>query len=469
MITRRSALQFALSALAGLGEIAAARYPISAEFYEDVKFTVPENRLDPKSRRIELEYRRYRTTAASPGPPIVFLRDVPVGPHEHEGLGKLFGLIDALRAVADVVLLTQRGTGYYDEAPVNESDPEPAAYDLTRDGMTAWFSVKLQRCSVLARLRGVSLAGYNARQSAADIEDLRAALGVPKIQLLGEGYGSHVAMAALKYHPANIERVALVSLEGLDQAVKRSILVDRFFEYVAARVKADPKARADTPDFLALVHRVHDALDQSPLKLQLHPSRHEPDFVVNLKVDSFFVKHHVGGLMRTREGMSQLRTFYRNLEGMPTIALSDLRTQRNLYRRPIHLRDLAYLASGASAKRLAAIDKEAKLAVLGDAASFPLPQAQARTAGFDLGDEFRAPARFETSAMLVGGTMDFHTPYSEQREAGAQFTRATSLTVENGTHELLSEDSPVAAPLVRFFRGEKVASGTIRVPEIEIY
>jgi pimeloyl-ACP methyl ester carboxylesterase len=154
---------------------------------------------------------------------------------------------------------------------------------------------------------------------------------------------------------------------------------------------------------------------------------------------------------------------------MPTIALSDLRTQRNLYRRPIHLRDLTYLASGASAKRLAAIDKEAKSAMLGDAASFPLPQARALAAGFDLGDDFRAPARFETPALLVGGSMDFHTPYSEQREAGAQFTRANWLTVENGTHDLLSDDSAVAAPLARFFRGEKVETGTIRVPEIELY
>ncbi|MBL7537478.1 hypothetical protein, partial [Escherichia coli] len=50
-------------------------------------FEVPEDRRDPLSRKIKLGYVRFRSTAARPGPPIIYLAGGPGG----EGSGAATG------------------------------------------------------------------------------------------------------------------------------------------------------------------------------------------------------------------------------------------------------------------------------------------------------------------------------------------------------------------------------------------
>jgi pimeloyl-ACP methyl ester carboxylesterase len=77
------------------------------------KLTVLENRAKPDGRKIELAYAVLKSTAAKPGSPIVYLDGGPggsgIGLYRVDEYKKTF---DELRAVADVVLLSQRGTGF---------------------------------------------------------------------------------------------------------------------------------------------------------------------------------------------------------------------------------------------------------------------------------------------------------------------------------------------------------------------
>jgi hypothetical protein len=86
---------------------------------------VPEDRRDPRSRRIRLGYVRFASTAARPGPPIVYLAGGPGGAGTDAATGPRFPLFMALREVADVIAFDQRGTGLSASIPPRPLRPGP--------------------------------------------------------------------------------------------------------------------------------------------------------------------------------------------------------------------------------------------------------------------------------------------------------------------------------------------------------
>ena len=71
---------------------------------------VAEDRRDPRSRKIRLSYVRFASTAAKPGPPIVYLAGGPGGTATRALSGPRFPIMMALREVADVIAFDQRGS-----------------------------------------------------------------------------------------------------------------------------------------------------------------------------------------------------------------------------------------------------------------------------------------------------------------------------------------------------------------------
>src|SRR5215216_3414608 len=72
---------------------------------------VPENRSDPESNLIELAFVRFKSTAKTPGPPIVYLAGGPGGSGSGTAAGSRFPLFMAMREIGEVIAFDQRGTG----------------------------------------------------------------------------------------------------------------------------------------------------------------------------------------------------------------------------------------------------------------------------------------------------------------------------------------------------------------------
>ena len=64
---------------------------------------------------------------------------------------------------------------------------------------------------------GVDLAAYNSAENAADLADLRTALGIDGWNLYGVSYGSNLAMSELRDHPEGIRSVVLDSCRSPQQ------------------------------------------------------------------------------------------------------------------------------------------------------------------------------------------------------------------------------------------------------------
>ena len=422
-------------------------------------FEVPEDRRDPRSRKIRLSYVRFASTAAKPGPPIVYLAGGPGGTATRALAGPRFPIMMALREVADVIAFDQRGTGLSNHIPNRPLSARPLPA-FTQAGLTAYFREDFKSACDHWTKAGVAMSGYNTEQNADDIDDLRRHLGAEQVSLWGISYGTHLALSILKRHGARVSRVALASLEGLDQTVKRPAAVDALLQQVDGLLAADPAVRAAIPDLPALMRRVHARMEAAPVKMPAMLN----GAPVELNIGGFAIQLMTGGLIANPQTLVILPGLYLALDAGRYEVLAPFMAEFANILGIAGMPEATDLASGISPGRLALVRREAKTAVLGEALNFPMPQLLGVVPEADLGEAFRASFRIDHPALLIAGTLDGRTPVSEQDEVAAQFTRKARVTVENAGHNVFEAHPDVQGLLVRFFRGETVADTRLVLP-----
>lgn len=131
---------------------------------------VPENRANPASRQIKLAFVRFKSTAETPGPPIVYLAGGPGNSGIAAARGTRFPLFMAFRSVADVIALDPRGVGA--SRPLLDCE-ETADYPLDKPGDRTRFvdltRPKCRDCAARLRAQGIDLTGYTVDASADDV------------------------------------------------------------------------------------------------------------------------------------------------------------------------------------------------------------------------------------------------------------------------------------------------------------
>jgi pimeloyl-ACP methyl ester carboxylesterase len=415
-------------------------------------FSVPEDRTDPRSRRIDIGFIRFKSTSPTPGAPIVYLAGGPGGSGVATARGPRQPVFLALRAVADVIALDQRGIGLSNHIPPctarRKLDP---AVPLTEASLTAYHRETLDRCVAEWRAAGVAVGGYTTEQNAEDLEDLRKALGARKIDLWGISYGTHLAFAAMRRHPGSIGRVALASAEGLDQTVKLPAHLDSAF----ARIERL------SPGLTARMRRVHARYDSAPQAFAL------PNGAPVFRTDSFPLRMMAGILPKNPDGIAQLAGAYQALEAGQTQALAPL-VWGFFYKDPLTMSgmpELMDIASGITAPKLALVRRQAPSSLLGTATNFPMPQLRGAVPGLDLGDGFRREISSSIPVLLLSGDLDVRTPLEEQAAATAGLKRLHRILVRNGGHDLFEAHPGVPAILADFFSGRKVTVTELTLPE----
>jgi pimeloyl-ACP methyl ester carboxylesterase len=423
-------------------------------------FEVPEDRSNPKSRRIKLSYVRFASTAAKPGPPIIYLAGGPGGTATGTAQGARFPIFMALREVSDVIAFDQRGTGLSNHIPPRPrpQGPPPA---FTREGLTAHVRTEFARAWDDWTKAGVAMRGYNTNESADDVDDLRKHLGAERMHLWGISYGSHLGLAILKRHGDKVDRVALASLEGLNQTVKSPAQWDVYLQQVDRLMGTDPAARAAVPDLLALMRRVHTRMESDPVRMQVRLGAGGPS---DVQVGGFAVQMLAGSLAANPNTLALLPGLYRALDAGDTRAFAGYAAQMADLLGVAGMPETMDLASGISPKDLVRVEREAKTAVIGDALNFPMPHLVGVVPGVDLGEGFRARFRIPNRTLLVAGSLDGRTVLAGQAEVASQFTNKSQVLVENAGHNVFEAHPEVQTLLLRFFRGEAVGDTKLTLP-----
>lgn len=236
---------------------------------------VAQDRSHPEGKRLRLAYAIARaSTAAAVADPVVFL---PGGPGDGavdllpQSLQSPF--FDEIRRKRDIVFLDQRGTGRSQPDFCSEIDdafytsrfsglPESARRDRQLEA--------LQTCHARLSDAAVDLEHYNSITSAADIRDLRLALGLPPLNLLGHSYGTRLGLVMIREHPQDVRSAVLVAVHPTDEPPETVVdAFDRSLRLVYESCRADADCNAEFPTLDADVPALLRQFGRDPLVLSM--------------------------------------------------------------------------------------------------------------------------------------------------------------------------------------------------------
>ena len=423
------------------------------------RVTVPERHGQTGGRTIQLAVIRVRSTAARPGPPIIYLAGGPGASGTAGMRGDLFPTVDALRAVSDVIIFDQRGTGFTQPSLVVRGSlgipmDQPVASPAAKDAAVA----RARAAAEEIRGRDIDLTAYNTNENADDLDLLRQALGVDKFILWGHSYGSHLGLAYLRRHGAHVERAILGGINGVDQRRRLPADGDILLTRIDSIIKQTPKLRTVMPDFLGTTRRVLAKLAVTPVKVRVDSA------------DVLIGKEEVQLLIALASGEWAFVSALPLLIGELDAGRYDLvaRQVRDVLKaRPIGTA-MTYpmdMSSGVSAARARRIAEQQPTAILGNAINFPFDQPEYQQAwGVRvLPDEFRAPIRSSVPTLFISGTLDGRTSLGDADEVIRGFSNKTSVIVEGAAHNPYALTTALRDVMLRFARGERVSDARFPV------
>ncbi len=237
---------------------------------------VPEDRSDPDGRTIRLAVAVFRSRSSSPAPdPVVYLEGGPGG-SPLEVYIPLFEVTFApFLERGDVVLFDQRGTGYSEPA-LDCPEYTEVSLDVLDENLSAEEEVgrgdeALRRCRDRLDEEGINLAAYDSAENAADLSDLRLALGYEQWNLYGISYGTRLALTAMRDHPQGIRSVVLDSVLPLQVDLIADVYgnADRALDLLFDTCAADPDCEAAYPELRQTFFALVDRLTENPARITL--------------------------------------------------------------------------------------------------------------------------------------------------------------------------------------------------------
>ena len=420
---------------------------------------VPRRRDDPGGPHMRLRVVRLPTTGGDDeASPVVYLAGGPGGSGVGTARGPRWPVFERVQREADVLLLDQRGTGLSEPPP---PCPHIQRFDddrpLNREVALAALRYTAARCITYWREVGVDLAAYTTAESAADLEDLRRALGVPQISLWGMSYGTHLALASLRLYGPSVDRVVLMGVEGPDDTLKLPLAADALLEDLALIARDQ-----GFEDLTGMTRRVLTRLRQEPAQGRsfMHRGR-------EVTMGAYDAQLAIAAALGRRSTQQILPLALRDAERgdhnlLATLVLS-VREQLGEFRAMPMAMDLA---SGYSPHRRALAKAQAEDSLFDDALNFPFPMLGDGLDLTDLGEAFRAPFQSDLPTLFISGTLDGRTPPANAQALLPGFSDATHLLVRGASHddELWLGDPKVAAHVASFLARRPVVDVDLEVP-----
>jgi len=428
------------------------------------KFSVLENRAVSTSRKIELHFVRFKSTNPNPGNPIVYLAGGPGGEGINTAKGARFELFMALREVADVIAFDQRGTGLSNHIPPCQTK---ASFPLDEPGRSDVYISKMSKaakeCISFWRKKGVQIEGYTTVENANDLEDLRKVLGVPKINLWGISYGSHLAFDFIKRYEKSVDKVVLAGLEGPDHTIKLPKYNQNFLKRLDETIQLDENAKKFYPDLLELMESVFTSLENQPIQIEITDPRSGKIIKVGIsKLDVQLVTSYF--LTKNPENSVKLPLIFQKMKQGDYSNVAQWVVGIKSYAGRIQAMPLVMdAASGVSKKRWKRIKQQSKKNLLGRTTNFPYPDISFNLDLPDLGKSFRKNPKSSVKALFLSGTLDGRTYLEGTKELKKGFSNATQIIIDGAGHDMFMSTPRVKEFMLDFFFDKNIVSQTIEI------
>jgi pimeloyl-ACP methyl ester carboxylesterase len=418
---------------------------------EVATLSVPGRRAVAGSPPFDLAVMRLRSTSDTPGDPIVWLAGGPGNAATSMATSRI---VTAMRTHGDVLLMDQRGTGRSTPSPACDPiAPPPDVYFADEKATLAGAVEYLRDC---VKDRGVDLRAFSTEEAADDVEALRAALGAPKIRLIGYSYGTHLGLSVLRRHGERISQAVFIGTEGPDDTYKLPETYDlQLFRLSRLATGSDALVRA--------YERIAAKLEKEPLEIPVVLK--EGDAPVSVRVSRTGFERIIVQDLGDSADFVLFPAMFEMLErGDTTLFARYVEKRYRPVTRGARLMSLATdCASHASPERLAAIARQERTSRF-RSVNYPFPGICAAFDALDLGDAFRAPVVSAVPTLFVSGTLDVNTPPYQAERVAWGFSDARHLVVVHAGHEEMDSNPDVMARIATFLGGTAMKNETIELP-----
>ncbi|MEM9931854.1 MAG: alpha/beta fold hydrolase, partial [Bacteroidota bacterium] len=357
---------------------------------------------NPASAIIRIPFLRLKSAATNPIAPVFYLEGGP-------GASSTW-IADNPRALdnwaplvklGDVVFFDQRGTGAAAERLtwINFA-PLPEDVLVSEAAAVEHYQAMVAPAQEAWRKAGVDIKGYTTMESAKDIDELRQAMGLEKISIIGFSYGTHLGQAYMKYFGKHLDKAILVGTEGLAENFKLPLRMDAQFRKLSAMVAADGAVNKDIPDLMALYQRVSEKLSKVPVTLSLtSPLTGE---AMAMKVGKFGLDHILFRDLGDASDLPVIPRLLYDIDHGDYSAFTWFVQKRlggffGLYAMSANMD----IASGLSAERLATIIRQSKESMFGNVLNTPYLALRETWNALDLGADFRADFTSNVPTLLL--------------------------------------------------------------------
>jgi pimeloyl-ACP methyl ester carboxylesterase len=259
---------------------------------------VPEDRSNPEGAKIRLAVAVFHPDGKPEADPIFYLEGGPGGsPLELIDLTFDDQFEPLLATNRDLVVFDQRGVGL--SRPALDC---PKLSDLTMDLLDGELDGKqLTEKEVYDQVLETTLAcgqdlrktadlsAYHAASNAADVNDLRLALGYDQVNLWGSSYGTNLALAVMRDYPEGVRSVVLDSTlpPDADWNLEAPPNADRAFTVLFEGCAADAACNAAYPDLRTVFFDTVDKLNKTPATFETTDALTMDTYQVQMYGDDF--------------------------------------------------------------------------------------------------------------------------------------------------------------------------------------
>jgi len=388
--------------------------------------TVPEDRLNPTGRQIDLNIAVFPAITRNPEPDPLFLLAGGPGQSAVETFPVMFALMFNIHEDRDIVLVDQRGTGKSN--PLQCLVPEDEA--LTEEEALA----KLRSCPTTL---DADPRFYTTEIAMLDLDEIREALGYKTINIYGASYGTRAGLTYLRMFSEHVRTITLDAVVNpgfimfMDAAQDGQAALDKFFE----RCEADdacnttfPQVRSELNDLLVRLEdsspeiTIPDPLTNKPLDLTV-----ARQLVTNMVFNTLYVPDLAATLPLS------IHEAYAHENYIPLISQA-LLVDAGLYD------GMFYAVTCTEDAPLISADEAAKLSehsIFGDR-TIDFVAICANWKKGNVSSEFREPVTSNVPALILSGDADPITPPRHAEKVAEALTNELHLVFSNMGHGNLS-------------------------------
>jgi pimeloyl-ACP methyl ester carboxylesterase len=385
------------------------------------KFEVFEDRAARSGRKVSLSLAVLPAKAVNPAPDPVFLLAGGPGQSAIEAFAPT-GYLDAFNETRDVVLVDQRGTGGSNRLACKSSTTPSRIPSVGQ----------LRACR--AELEKIAdLRWYTTSIAMDDLDDVRAALGYDRINLLGGSYGTRAALEYLRRHEDRVRTVILkgVAPMGYKLPLPFARAIQSSLEHLFADCAADSKCGARYPNLRDDFEKVLAGLEQQPVVYRASRSAEDSELTRDALLDV------LRPMLYSPQVVSVLPVFiHRAADGDFTglaavthqvVAQLDAQIARGMSLSVICSEDVPFITDDEVAR-------ETRGTYMGDANVRRFRETCSVWPHAVVPPSFLEPVKSQRPALLVSGDEDPATPASIAEAAARSLPNSRHVIIKGGTH-----------------------------------